>query len=75
MRVLTWNVNGIKAAVRRCGGLQRLLDSINAGPLRASYRLHAFAEVAPSLADIICLQETKVKSGDLERELAIVDGW
>jgi exonuclease III len=31
MRLVTWNVNGLKAAERRCGSLQRLLNSIDAG--------------------------------------------
>jgi exonuclease III len=26
-------------------------------------------------ADIICFQETKVRRGDLDRELALAEGW
>jgi hypothetical protein len=29
----------------------------------------------PAAADIICFQETKVRRGDLERELALAEGW
>ena len=27
------------------------------------------------LADVVCFQETKLKKTELERELALVDGW
>ena len=56
MRLLTWNINGLRAVLKRkYGSLKALLDDLG--------------------ADIICFQETKLTKADLDRELALVDGW
>ncbi|PNH05545.1 DNA-(apurinic or apyrimidinic site) lyase 2 [Tetrabaena socialis] len=55
LKLLTWNVNGLRRIVGVFGGLARLLSELD--------------------ADILCFQETKLKRSDLDRELALVDGW
>ena len=56
MRILTWNVNGLRAvATSKRGGLRELLDSTQ--------------------ADIICLQETKLRRPELTAEVALSEGW
>ncbi|KAJ7317495.1 hypothetical protein JRQ81_003657 [Phrynocephalus forsythii] len=62
MRLLSWNVNGLRAAGGGGGGgssssagLRLLLDSLG--------------------ADIICLQETKITRDLLDESLAIVEGY
>lgn len=56
MRILTWNVNGLRAvASSKRGGLRELLDSTQ--------------------ADIICLQETKLRRPELTAEVALSEGW
>eukprot|EP00775_Hariotina_reticulata_P013000 gene13000-13129_t len=55
MRLVTWNINGLKAVVSKYGSTHRLLDSLE--------------------ADIVCFQETKLQRTELQRELALVEGW
>lgn len=57
MRLLTWNVNGLRAVVasHKRGGLRELLESTQ--------------------ADIVCLQETKLRRSELTPEVALLDGW
>eukprot|EP00898_Chlorokybus_atmophyticus_P006129 jgi/Chlat1/6517/Chrsp45S05995 len=55
MRLVTWNINGLRAVARKVGGVGNLLVSLD--------------------ADIVCFQEAKVSSQELDRELAIVDGY
>ncbi|DBB00825.1 hypothetical protein WJX77_012431 [Trebouxia sp. C0004] len=56
MRIVTWNINGLRAVCKRgIGDIATLLDSIQ--------------------ADIICFQETKLIKAELDRDLALVEGW
>ncbi|KAL0047212.1 hypothetical protein WJX82_009612 [Trebouxia sp. C0006] len=56
MRIVTWNINGLRAVCKRgIGDIATLLDSIQ--------------------ADIICFQETKLTKAELDRDLALVEGW
>ncbi|EFN53799.1 hypothetical protein CHLNCDRAFT_136485 [Chlorella variabilis] len=56
-RVLSFNVNGLRALLRDRLKLtlSQFLISLN--------------------ADIVCMQETKLRRCDIDRDLAIVDGW
>ncbi|GMH41645.1 hypothetical protein BSKO_09555 [Bryopsis sp. KO-2023] len=55
VRLLCWNVNGLRAISRKFGGVAKFLDSLE--------------------ADIVCIQETKLARSELDRDLALVDGW
>ena len=81
-RVLSFNVNGLRALLRDRLKLtlSQFLSSLNAGmsvrhgswwgrSLRQK-RSHALL-----FADIVCMQETKLRRCDIDRDLAIVDGW
>ncbi|KAI7840910.1 hypothetical protein COHA_005342 [Chlorella ohadii] len=57
VRLLSWNVNGLRAALKRLNvTISQFLEGLGA-------------------ADIICLQETKLRRCDIDRELAVVEGW
>ena len=93
IRVLTWNINGLKPILRgRLNiGLAELLDSLHAGQrspqCQCRFTLCSCDEdhaplpcrirdpCCASSADVVCFQETKLKKAELERELALVDGW
>ena len=90
VRVLTWNVNGLRACLRRLNTtLSELLDSLSAGtmvahgaiamqdcqwrPLLAPRPQHD--SCAAFCADVVCIQETKLRRTELDRDLALVNGW
>lgn len=79
MRVLTWNVNGLRAVLnRRFGSTRSLLKYLKAGA--RTRQLRGFIHILYSLvrrADIICLQETKLSKVDMTRfqDLALSEGW
>jgi AP endonuclease-2 len=60
MRILTWNINSIKAAKQhpywsKCRSYKELLDRLD--------------------SSIICLQEFKVSRDKIDSELALVEGY
>ncbi|KAM0793357.1 hypothetical protein ACM66B_000812 [Microbotryomycetes sp. NB124-2] len=60
MRLITWNVNGIKTLLqyhpwRECKTYEGILDSFN--------------------ADIICFQETKITRAQMVKSMAVMDKW
>lgn len=57
LRVLSFNVNGLRACLKRLRlkTMSQLLDQLN--------------------ADVVCFQETKLRRGDVDSELACVEGW
>ncbi len=84
MRIVTWNINGLRAVCKRgIGDIATLLDSIYAGRCcvfrSATVVLDCRPGLSPSVqpchADIICFQETKLTKAELDRDLALVEGW
>jgi len=64
IRIVTFNVNGLKAVLHRLYG--------------ASGTISKFLEDVGSNADIVCLQETKLRRSELTaatHQLASADGW
>jgi len=64
LRILTYNVNGLKAVLHRLYG--------------ASGTISKFLKDVGSEADIVCLQETKLRRSELTaaaHQLAEADGW
>ncbi|KAK8710444.1 hypothetical protein V6N13_145767 [Hibiscus sabdariffa] len=55
MKIVTYNVNGLRQRVAQFGSLPKLLNSFD--------------------ADLICLQETKLRRQELTADLAIADGY
>ncbi|MBA0686613.1 hypothetical protein Goari_014207 [Gossypium aridum] len=55
MKIVTYNVNGLRQRVSQFGSLLKLLSSFD--------------------ADIICIQETKLRRQELTADLAIADGY
>ncbi|XP_039031914.1 DNA-(apurinic or apyrimidinic site) endonuclease 2-like isoform X2 [Hibiscus syriacus] len=55
MKIVTYNVNGLRQRVSQFGSLPKLLNSFD--------------------ADIICIQETKLRRQELAADLAIADGY
>ena len=79
MRVLTWNVNGLRAVLnRRFGSTRSLLKYLKAGEWTRQLRglIHTLYSLV-CCADVICLQETKLSKVDMTRfqELALSEGW
>lgn len=81
MRVLTWNVNGLRAVLnRRFGTTRSLLQYLKAGMAKHAV-LHTHARSVRSrtadTTDVICLQETKLSKVDMTRfqDLALSEGW
>lgn len=85
MRLVTWNINGLRAIIRRkFGSLKALLDSLDAGQLSQKAHTQIFSLAAKGLsfcsenfcvADIICFQETKLTKTDFDRNIALCEGW
>jgi exonuclease III len=95
MRLVTWNINGLKAVVSKYGSTQKLLDSLEAGACQAAvmaavcHGMYASSGIRSAQqqgcaccstninfsADIVCFQETKLQRNELQRELALVEGW
>lgn len=55
MKIVTYNVNGLRPRIAQFGSLLKLLDSFD--------------------ADIICIQETKLRRQELRADLVIADGY
>ncbi|XWS33863.1 hypothetical protein CRYUN_Cryun22dG0119500 [Craigia yunnanensis] len=55
MKIVTYNVNGLRQRISQFGSLLKLLNSFD--------------------ADIICIQETKLRRQELTADLAIADGY
>ncbi|KAM7250608.1 hypothetical protein ACFE04_022491 [Oxalis oulophora] len=55
MKIVTYNVNGLRQRVSQFGSLRKLLDSFD--------------------ADVVCIQETKLRRQELTSDLAIADGY
>ncbi|XP_050292383.1 DNA-(apurinic or apyrimidinic site) endonuclease 2 isoform X4 [Quercus robur] len=55
MKIVTYNVNGLRSRISQFGSLHKLLTSFD--------------------ADIICLQETKLRRQELTADLAMADGY
>ncbi|KFM24303.1 DNA-(apurinic or apyrimidinic site) lyase 2 [Auxenochlorella protothecoides] len=57
LRIVSWNVNGLRACLKRTPfrDVGHLLESLG--------------------ADVVCLQETKLRKSEVVRELALVPGW
>ncbi len=87
IRVLTWNVNGLRACLRRLNTtLSELLDSLHAGSTafdapqivagaRGQHPHVGRDSGAAFCADVVCLQETKLRRVELDRDLALANGW
>ena len=87
IRVLTWNVNGLRACLRRLNTtLGELLDSLHAGSTvfdapqivagACGQHPHTGRESGAAFrADVVCLQETKLRRVELDRDLALANGW
>ncbi|XP_021274831.1 DNA-(apurinic or apyrimidinic site) lyase 2 [Herrania umbratica] len=55
MKIVTYNVNGLRQRISQFGSLSKLLNSFD--------------------ADIVCIQETKLRRQELTADLAIADGY
>ncbi|XP_065618788.1 DNA-(apurinic or apyrimidinic site) endonuclease 2 [Quercus suber] len=55
MKIVTYNVNGLRSRISQFGSLRKLLTSFD--------------------ADIICLQETKLRRQELTADLAMAEGY
>lgn len=55
MRIVSFNVNGLRSITYRAGGLEAFLGSLG--------------------ADIVCLQEHKLRRDELDSSLALAPGW
>lgn len=96
VRLLSWNVNGLRAALKRLNvTISQFLEGLGAGgcwspipwgaafPCMLGHVPSRSSSASPPLpspplppsADIICLQETKLRRCDIDRELAVVEGW
>lgn len=78
MRIVTWNINGLRAVTKRgVGDLATLLDSLQAGSCGTLPQSQNARGTDSNLkpADIVCFQETKLTRAELDRDLALVDGW
>ena len=87
IRVLTWNVNGLRACLRRLNTtLSELLESLHAGRtafdapqiVAGACGQHPHMGRDPGAAfcaDVVCLQETKLRRVELDRDLALANGW
>ena len=84
---MTWNVNGLRAALRRSDmTLGVFLSSLDSGESGKSCWVYLLTCLLPWLkdirsrfivADIICFQETKLTRNEflLERDLSLANGW
>lgn len=86
LRVVCWNVNGLRAFIQRCRA-----ERGRAGAAAAAARRHASdteilfeafatrffhdadADAAPLPADVVCLQETKLRADQLDPMLAVLE--
>ncbi|KAL3155761.1 hypothetical protein ABBQ32_012778 [Trebouxia sp. C0010 RCD-2024] len=81
MKIVTWNVNGLRAVLnRRFGSLKSLLLYLKAGAnvLAAStVPWHSLMSGHAVVADVVCLQETKLSKADMSKlgELTNCAGW
>jgi exonuclease III len=89
IRLLSFNVNGLRALLsqRLKLTMKQFLESLNAGgwsltcPTGAG-ETFSFTQLSERhqphacfIADIVCLQETKLRRSDIDRDVAVVDGW
>lgn len=55
MKIVTYNVNGLRPRIAQFGSLPKLLNSLD--------------------ADIICVQETKLRRQELTADLVMAEGY
>jgi exonuclease III len=81
LKLLTWNVNGLRACSEKFGGVERMLRHLDAGAVlgtwqRSDAHMIQHACVAPACpADIVCVQEHKLRKQDVDSDMALVPGW
>jgi exonuclease III len=84
VKVLTFNVNGLRSICACSGGLQKFLETLNAGMCLLFFQspqmyFNFFSDGDTSLlqysADIVCFQEHKIPRPDFDTSLALAEGW
>ncbi len=88
VRIATWNINGLRACLRRPGchhmrSMRQLLDFLDAGQCSpvAALTQTSCCERQPATdlflicTDIVCFQETKMVRQELSPDLGQVEGW
>lgn len=77
MRICTFNINGLRAVLKRgFGDIATLLNFLQAGKvLQLFLRIPLYNALLSCAADIVCFQETKLTKTELDRDLALVEGW